>query len=94
MKLCGDNIDWTIRPRYIRSDQQTLSVHYFHSYAIKDRVDISSLSDIPPINQPSISEVLSKVIPSARDDSIIHDEFAVLLARMLCSNMKYRISSI
>ena len=88
MKICGDNIDWSIHPRYIRSNQQTQSVHYFHSYAIKDRVDISTLSDVPPQNLPSTSEVLSKVISSAHEESIIHDNFAVLLGRMLCSNLK------
>ena len=45
-------------------------------------------TDIPPQNLPSTSEVMSEVIPSAHEESIIHDNFAVLLGRMLCSNLK------
>ncbi len=40
-KIVGDNIDKTIRPREMRSDHQTRSLHYFHSYAVRDRIDIS-----------------------------------------------------
>ena len=37
-KIVGDNIDKTVRPRHMRSDRQAESLHYFHSYAVKDRV--------------------------------------------------------
>lgn len=40
-RLCGDNIDKTVRHRYMR----TSSLHYFHSYAIADRIDFSNLSE-------------------------------------------------
>ena len=52
VKLCGDNIDWTVHPSHICYDQQTQSIHYFHSYAVTDKVDLFSLSD-NPIDQPS-----------------------------------------
>ena len=89
VKLCGDNIDWTVHPSHVRCDQQTQSIHYFHSYAVKDRIDLSSLSDNPPTDQPTSTEVISKIFPSAHEDSVICDDFAILLARMLCSNMKF-----
>ena len=91
MKVVGDNIDWTIHPRFVRIDQQTQSIHYFNCYALKDRIDLSSLSDVPPMptTQPSMSEVISKVFPSAHEESVMHDDFAILLARMLCSHMTY-----
>lgn len=89
MKLVGDNIDWTVHPRFVRIDQQTQSIHCFNCYAVKDRVDLSSLSDVPPDSQPSMSEVISKVFPSAHEESVMHDDFAVLLARMLCTHMSY-----
>ena len=45
-RLCGDNIDKTVKPRYMRSDtHKTESIHYFHSYAIANRVDFSDLSE-------------------------------------------------
>ena len=31
-RICGDNIDKTVRPRYMRSDKKNVSLHYFHSY--------------------------------------------------------------
>ena len=91
MKLVGDNIDWTIHPRFVRIDQQTQSVHYFNCYALKDRIDLSSLSDVPPtpMTRPNISEVISKLFPSTHEESVMHDDFAILLARMLCSHMTY-----
>ena len=85
----GDNIDWTIHPRFVRIDQQTQSIHYFNCYTIKDRVDLSSLSDVPPSSQPSMSEVISKVFPNAHEESVMHADFAVLLARMLCTHLSY-----
>ncbi len=44
-KVVGDNIDKTIRPREMRSDHQTRSLHYFHSNAMRDRIDISDVSN-------------------------------------------------
>ena len=35
-KLVGDNIDREVRPCDMRSDYQTRSLHYFHTYAVKD----------------------------------------------------------
>ena len=46
--IVGDNIDKNFRPSYQRQDQQTKSLHYFHAYAVKNRVDVSSLSDARP----------------------------------------------
>lgn len=40
-RLCGDNIDKTIRRRFLRSDISNTSLHYFHSYAVLNRVDFS-----------------------------------------------------
>ncbi len=54
-KLVGDNIDKEVKPRDMRSDHQTKSLHYFHSYAVLDRIDLSGVSDIVTI--PEVSEV-------------------------------------
>ena len=35
-KLCGDNLDTTVKVRYMRSDKGNRSLHYFHSYAVLD----------------------------------------------------------
>ena len=36
-----------------------------------------------------MSEVLEKVLPSDCEDALVRDEFAVLIARMMCDNMQY-----
>ena len=46
--IVGDNMDKNFQPSYQRQDRQTKSVHYFHAYAAKNRVDISALSDAMP----------------------------------------------
>jgi len=45
--LCGDNIDKTIKRRYLQTDSNTTatSLHYFHFYAVKDRIDFSDLGE-------------------------------------------------
>ena len=36
-KLVGDNLDKSVRPRDMRLDNQTQSLHYFHMYGVRDR---------------------------------------------------------
>lgn len=43
-KICGDNIDKTVKPRNMTINNQSLSFNYFNSYAVLDRIDMSSLS--------------------------------------------------
>ena len=47
-KIVGDNIDKNILPSFQRCDYQTKLFHYFHSYAVKNRMDLSDVSDIHP----------------------------------------------
>ncbi len=42
-KLVFDNIDKTIKPRYMRQDVQSVMLHYVQVYAVKDRIDFSSI---------------------------------------------------
>jgi L1 cell adhesion molecule like protein len=57
-KVVGDNIDKNIRPSFQCSERQTKSLHYFHSFAIKDRVDLHNCSDDAPQNTPIDSSTL------------------------------------
>ena len=65
-KLVGDNIDKNVRPRDMQSDHQTRSLHYFHTYAVCDRVDISHFS-----NETSILNVgtiqVDNLLPTNHD---------------------------
>ena len=46
----GDNIDKTVKPQDMRHNHQSAFPHYFHAYAIKDRVHVTGLpSDMPLI---------------------------------------------
>ena len=49
-KLVGDNLDKNIRPRYQHFNVYiTKSLHYFHSYAVRDRISFQNL----PFTHPS-----------------------------------------
>lgn len=47
-KFVGDNIDKNIKPRYECHERRGQSLHYFHGYAVKDRIDLSKFSNTPP----------------------------------------------
>ena len=47
--IVGDNVDKNIKPRDMRIDKQVTSMHAFHMYATKDRVDASTLPDDKPV---------------------------------------------
>ncbi len=59
-RLCGDNIDKTVRARYMRKEKRNSSLHYFHSYAVQNRIDTSLLSDVPPDNASSTTQDVAK----------------------------------
>ena len=81
-KLVGDNIDKNVRPRQMRSDVQNRSLHYFHSYAVRDRVYMSQFSnDIEVRDTASIN--LQEVLPTCKDEEILRKNFAILVGRTL-----------
>ena len=87
-KLVGDNLDKTLRPRDMRIDSQTKSLHYFHMYAVRDRVNVSQLSDSASL--PDVSSVdLSLILPSVQDQQGLKKTFALLIARTLKKCMKF-----
>lgn len=77
-KLVGDNIDKNVRASYQRIGRTTRSLHYFHTYAVLDRVDFSGLSDEPL--PPSIVDPLS-FLPSDRDKNVVERDMIVLMSR-------------
>ena len=76
-KLIGDNIDKNIHGSFQRLNFTTKSLHYFHSYAVLDRVDFSALSDEPPKGDVDFNTIL----PTANDVLKLKDNFAVLISR-------------
>lgn len=86
-KLVGDNIDKDVKPRQMRFDYQTRSLHYFHTYALQDRVDLSSLSDEPrPLPTPID---LTVILPDKADDECLQNNFAILMSRVVCKYVPF-----
>ena len=90
-KIVGDNIDKNVRPRYTRQHSKTLSMHCYHSYAVRDRVNISGLSDEVPNLQrvPLLSVPVTDILPSQTDEISIKHNFAILVSRQLVEHMKH-----
>ena len=90
-RLCGDNIDKTVRQRCMRSGtSKTDSIHYFHSYAPADRIDFSYLSDKTlPFPDVDLNQLATSILPSADDDQALQDNFATLISRVLVENVDY-----
>ena len=87
-KLVGDNIDKNVRPREMRSDVQTRSLHYFHTYAVRDRVDMSQFSGTS--GNVDFGEIrLQEILPTCRDEVALRDNFAILVGRVLAKYMPF-----
>ena len=65
-RVVGYNIDKNVRPRHMRQDRQTMSMHYYHLYAVCDKINISGLSNVRPNlgNVSLLSIPVSNVLPS------------------------------
>lgn len=77
-KIVGDNTDKNLRQSFQRCDMQTLSLHYFHLCAIRDHIDFSGLSDVPPSH---VIIDLSTILPTTADLDAMKEEFQVLVSR-------------
>ena len=87
-KLVGDNIDKTIKPRDMRIDSQTRSLHYFHTYAVRDRIDVTHLDDEPSL--PSMDDIeVTTVLPTEQDQKVMKGLFGIHVARVLKKHMPF-----
>ena len=90
-RLCGDNIDKSISRRHLRSNRRNQSIHYFHAYAVENRIDISQLSDI----NIHVSEITtleyasSSVLPRLGDDTKIRENIGILISRVLYEHLEF-----
>ncbi len=86
-RLVGDNIDKNVKPRHT-SEHQTHSLHYFHTYAVRDRIDLSNVSSEQPI--PKISEMkMEDLLPSNDDNLVLIENLAILIGRVLSKHMPF-----
>ena len=57
-KLVGDNVDKNIRPSLQRFHNKTNSLHYFHYYAVLDRLDPSACSEVISTDMIDLKDIL------------------------------------
>ena len=80
--LVGDNLDTNVKCRYKRTDGcSNQSLHYFHSIAVKDRIDKFSQLDITPYHGclNNITQTALNLLPTLKSDA----DFLNLPAQML-----------
>ena len=85
-KLVGDNIDKTVRPRHETLKHHNQSLHYFQSYAVRDRVDLGLFSDELPQADPSTFSP-ELLLPSQEDLDCMLKNFTILVTRVLVKYM-------
>ena len=86
--IVGDNLDKTIRPRYMRIDSGNKLLHYFHHIAIADRIDVSNLSITPPA-PPTMphKKCATSLLPSTDDDKALEQNMTTLVSRIIVNHM-------
>ena len=89
--LCGDNIDKTIKRRYLWTDSNATatSLHYFHFYAVKDRIDFSDLGEKAILCDADQLQLALSLHPSPEDDMAIKRNICILISRILYNNLDF-----
>ena len=77
--LMTDNVDKNVRQSYQRIDRQTQSLHYCHSCAVKNRVNVSGLSDKPAAAEISVETFL----PTDGDLKQLLNDMEILIQRLI-----------
>ncbi len=75
----------------MRLDRQTESLHYFHIYAVENRIDFSMLSDVS-LDKSSINDLslLAKsLLPTELDDQKLKANISTLITRVLCTHVDF-----
>ena len=84
--IIGDNIDKNVSPRNMTIDHQVLSLHYFHYYAVLDRVDLRDKSHIVT---PVIKEKVDyeRFLPSPSDIMTLKNNLVAIVSSILVENI-------
>ena len=86
--LVGDNVDKNVSPRDMRLDNQVRSMHYFHSYAVLDRVSSNRFAGdgrVADINTLAPSAVL----PTVDDCICMRTNYITLASRVIVENLSH-----
>ena len=81
-------MDNTVRPREETLETHSKSLHYFRSFAVRDRCDITSLADDPSL--PEMDSInVDLVLPTAADHISFKKNMDVLMTRIIHGCMKF-----
>lgn len=86
--ITGDNIDKTINPRLMSMEHQRQSIHFFHSYAVLDRVNCIDLPYDHLIGDVT-SLPVTAFLPSMDDCKVLRSNYATILGRILVKKIPY-----
>ena len=87
--IVGDNIDKSVKPRYQRIGTSNRQLHYFHFFAVSDRVDVSELPITPPVTPVITPETCaSSLLPSPTYDRIFRQNIITLVSRVLATHLE------
>ena len=82
-KIIGDNLDKNFRRRHLTFEKQTRSFHFFHYYAVKDRVYLVKMDDKAPERPLKINAEL--FLPTKVDLVSIKSNFSTYIGRHTCT---------
>ena len=89
-KIVGDNIDVRIVPRYMRVDCKVQSIHYFHSYAVQDRIQLDRFpNERAPSCLPCPDDIAKSLLPTPADDEALIGHIKILFARVLVETLTW-----
>ena len=85
-RIVGDNWDLEVKARCQTKSQTNKSLHYFHAYAVKDRVTSKELDNSRP--QKSIDDLeMQEILPTAHVQEAIISDLAYIIPRVLVQHL-------
>lgn len=71
-------------------DNKPKSINYFHSYAIADRIDFTSLSNkVIPTHQRDVKQLALFLLPNPEDYVALRNNIITLISRILFENLGF-----
>ena len=87
-KIVGDNVDRNIVARYMRTNHKVKSLHYYHSFAVRDRISVVDLSaEKPSLCLPSPDVVACSLLPQSVDDDTLYENIKILFSQVLVETL-------
>ena len=86
-RIVGGNWDLEVKARYQTKSQTNKSLHYFHAYAVKDRVVANGMDNKEP--QKSIDEIeMREFLPTPEVQEAIASDLTSIIPRVILKYLK------